>query len=151
MNKIENHAIKYWDKMWKAWKRNKLESPLNELATFCNYSSGGFYNYFIQFKNEYILKYNLFILKQHLPEEHYNNLIKAKELYDKHQDKKALAKIEEELFEQYNDFYFKDVGIVESIILDKLYNGEVSSIPSVRFWNDLKLKIRILIKKEIRM
>lgn len=36
MNKISNSAIKYWDKMWKVWKKNKLGTPLNELATYCN-------------------------------------------------------------------------------------------------------------------
>lgn len=67
-------------------------------------------------------------MKQHLPEKHYINLIKAKEIYDSYTDKKTLKKIEEEVFEQYNDFYFKDVGLVKSIILDKLYNGKLQSI-----------------------
>lgn len=148
MNKITNSAIKYWEKMWKAWKRNKLGSPLNELVTFCNYAANGFYNYFIHFKNEYVLKYNLFILKQHLPENHYNNLIKAKELYDFYQDKKSLAKIEEEVFKQYDEIYFQDVGLIESIIFDKLYNGEYESIPCALFLTKIRLFFyRMKIKK----
>lgn len=147
MNKITNSAIKYWEKMWKAWKRNKLGSPLNELVTFCNYAANGFYNYFIQFKNEYVLKYNLFILKQHLPENHYNNLIKAKELYDFYSDKKALAKIEEEVFKKYDEIFFQDVGLIESIIFDKLYNGEFECIPNA--YRFIKIK-QLFIKQKIK-
>lgn len=148
MKKITNSTIKYWNKMWKAWKRNRLGSPLNELVTFCNYAANGFYNYFIQFKNKYVLKYNLFILKQHLPENHYSNLIKAKELYDSYSDKKALAKIEEEVFKQYDEIYFQDVGLIESIIFDKLYNGEVFSIPNVSFWINIRIKLLKIFKRK---
>ena len=92
--------------------------------------------------------YKLFILKQHLPKNHYNNLIKAKELYDFYSDKKALAKIEEEVFKQYDEIYFQDIGLIESIIFDKLYNGEYESIPCVVFLNKIRLFFyKIKIKK----
>lgn len=130
MKKITNSAIKYWDKMWKAWRRNKLGSPLNELATYCNYMANGHYAYFSQFKKEYQFKYNLFVLKDFLPEKHYNNLIDAREIYDTYPNKKELSKIEEMVFAKVDDIYFDNIGFVESIIFEKLNNGEFECIPN---------------------
>ena len=50
--------------------------------------ANGNYAYFSHFKKEYQLKYNLFVLKDYLPEKHFNNLIVAKEIYDSYSNKK---------------------------------------------------------------
>ena len=36
MRKMESYTYRRWNKMWRLWKRNKLDSPLNELVTYDN-------------------------------------------------------------------------------------------------------------------
>lgn len=72
--------------------------------------ANGNYAYFSHFKKEYQLKYNLFVLKDYLPEKHFNNLIVAKEIYDSYSNKKELSKVEEKVFTKVNDIYFDNIS-----------------------------------------
>ena len=46
MRKMESYTYKRWNKMWRLWKRNKLDSPLNEVVTYDNYMAHGHLYYF---------------------------------------------------------------------------------------------------------
>ena len=70
--------------------------------------------------------------KLYLPKHHIDNLIEAKLIYDSYktkEQKKYLKQNEEEIFQKYDEIYFDDVGFVESIIMDKLYNGDYRGFP----------------------
>ena len=146
MKKITNYSIKKWNLMWKLWKIGLLDSPLNELATYCNYMANGHYNYLRRFKNDHVFKYNLFILKQYIPAKHIDHLLQAKEIYDSYktkEEKKYLKEHEENIFASYDELYFDEVGFVENIILDKLRNGEYTGIPKIFIFNLNVLKYKI--------
>ena len=81
MRKIESLTNKRWNKMWKLWKRKKLDTPLDELVTYYNAMCHGHLFYFKQFKgNSLEIIRQMWILKQYISKEHYNNLIEAYEL-----------------------------------------------------------------------
>ena len=50
MRKRECLTHKRWNKMWRLWKRRKLDTPLEELVTYYNSMSHGHAFYFKQFK-----------------------------------------------------------------------------------------------------
>lgn len=74
--------------MWKLWRKKKLDTPLDELVTYYNAMCHGHAFYFKQFKeNNLEILRHMWILKQYIPEEHYNNLKEAYELYNSLKDK----------------------------------------------------------------
>lgn len=81
MCKMESYTYKRWNKMWRLWKRNKLDSPLNELVTYDNYMEHGHLYYFqyLRYGNE--IKRNIWVIKNYLSKEIYDNLLKAYEIY----------------------------------------------------------------------
>ena len=120
MRKIECLTHKRWNKMWWLWKRRKLGTPLEELVTYYNSMSHGHAFYFKQFKgnNLEVLKH-LWILKEYLPEEHYNNLKEAFELFNTIKDNE-LTPYEEKTFLKYDEIYFLDNYFLHLILLNHL-------------------------------
>lgn len=123
MRKIEYLTHKRWNKMFRLWKRRKLDTPLEELVTYYNSMSHGHAFYFKQFKgNSLEVLRHLWILKEYLPEEHYNNLKEAFELFSTIKDKE-LTPYEEETFLKYDEIYFLDNYFLHLILWDLLtYN-----------------------------
>lgn len=140
MKTIVNTAVKQWDKMVKAWKHNNLATPLNELFTYCNYMANGHYSYLIQFKDESTYNQHLSVLREFLKDKYIDNLIEAKKIFDSYKDKKELKEIEEEVFKIQDESYFEDVGFVESIIFDRLYNGEQVGFQTTEIYKWFSLK-----------
>jgi len=81
MRKMESYTYKRWNKMWRLWKRNKLDSPLNELVTYDNYMAHGHLYYFQYLRYENEIKRNIWVIKNYLSKEIYDNLLKAYEIY----------------------------------------------------------------------
>lgn len=124
MRKIECLTHKRWNKMWRLWKRRKLGTPIEELVTYYNSMSHGHAFYFKQFKgNSLEVLRHLWILKEYLPEEHYNNLKEAFELFNTIKDKELTPYEEEETFLKYDEIYFLDNYFLHLILWDLLtYN-----------------------------
>ena len=124
MRKIECITHRRWNKMWRLWKRRKLETPLEELVTYYNSMSNGHAFYFKQFKgNSLEVLRHLWILKQYIPEEHYNNINEAYDLFNSIKDKELTPYEEEELFLKYDEKYFLDEFFLHLILWDLLsYN-----------------------------
>lgn len=121
MRKIECLTHKRWNKMWRLWKRKKLDTPLDELVTYYNAMIHGHVFYFKQFKgNSLEVLRHMWVLKQYIPEEHYNNLIEAYELYNSTKDKVLTPFEEEETFLKYDEKYFMDDYFLHLIIWDLL-------------------------------
>ena len=88
------------------WKRRKLDTLLEELVTCYNSMSHGHAFYFKQFKEISLeVLRHLWILKEYLPEEHYNNLKEAFELFNTINDKELIP-YEEETFLKYDEKFF---------------------------------------------
>lgn len=121
MRKIECLTIKRWNKMWRLWKRRKLDSPLDELVTYYNAMCHGHVFYFNQFKgNNSEIQRHMWIIKQYIPEDHYNNLKEAYELYKSINIKELTSFEEEETFLKYDEKYFTDDYFLHLIIWDLL-------------------------------
>ena len=102
--------------MWRLWKRSKLDTPLEELVTYYNSTSYEHAFFFKQFKvNSLEVLRHLWILKEYLPEERYNNLKEAFELFNTIKDKE-LTPYEEETFLKYDEIYFLDDCFVHLIL-----------------------------------
>ncbi len=99
----------------------KLDSPLDELVTYCNAMSHGHVFYFNQFKgnNSEMLR-DMWIIKQYIPEEHYNNLKEAYELFESIKDKGLTPFEEERAFLKNDEKYFLDNYFLHLIIWDLL-------------------------------
>ena len=74
MRKMESYTYKKWNKMWRLWKLHKLHSPLEELVTYDNYMAHGHVYFFNALKNEINIKRYMFVLKEFLSKEVYENL-----------------------------------------------------------------------------
>ena len=124
MRKIESLTHRRWNKMWRLWKKRKLDTPLDELVTYYNSMCHGHAFYFKQFKgNSLEVLRHIWILKQYIPEEHYNNLNEAYELFNSIKDKELTPYDEEELFLEYDEKYLLDDYFLHLIIWDLLTNN----------------------------
>ena len=120
MRKIECITHRRWNKMWRLWKRRKLETPLEELVTYYNSMSNGHAFYFKQFKgNSLEVLRHLWILKEYLPKEQYSNLKEAFELFNTIKDNE-LTPYEEKTFLKYDEIYFLANYFLHLILLNHL-------------------------------
>lgn len=123
MKKIENIIYKKWAKMLKLWKRNKLDSPLNELLTYDNYMAHGHLFYFKKVKLDSLINH-LNILKEYLSDMSYNNLINAYKIYINNKINilnNNFTKLElENLFINVDENYYKNGFEVTKIIMNEL-------------------------------
>ena len=121
MRKIENLTLKKWNKMWRLWRKRKLDTPLDELVTYYNAMCHGHAFYFKQFKgNNSEVRRHMWIIKQYIPEEPYNNLKEAYELYESIKDKGLTPFEEEKAFLKNDEKYFLDDYFLHLIIWDLL-------------------------------
>lgn len=110
MRKIESIIYRRWNKMWRLWRRGKLDSPLDELVTYYNAMSHGHAFYFKQFKgNGLEVLRHMGVIKQYIPEDHYNNIKEAYELFNSIKDKELTLFEEEKAFLKYDEKYFVKV------------------------------------------
>lgn len=142
MRRIESLTHRRWNKMWRLWKRKKLDSPLDELVTYYNAMCHGHTFYFKQFKgNSLEVSRHMWILKQYIPEEHYNNIKEAYEFFVSIKDKELTPYEEEELFLKYDEKYYLDDYFLHLIIWDLLtYNPYI-----IEPFNERKA-LRIILK-----
>ena len=121
MRKIESLTLKKWNKMWRLWRKRKLDTPLDELVTYYNAMCHGHAFYFKQFKgNNSEVRRHMWIIKQYIPENHYNNLKEAYELYESIKDKGLTPFEEENAFLKNDENYFLDDYFLHLIIWDLL-------------------------------
>ena len=107
-------------------EKKKIDTPLDELVTYYNAMIHGHAVYFKQFNNNLELLRHMWILKQYIPEDHYNNLIEAYEVYNSIKDKELTPLEEEEAFLKNDEKYFMDDYFLHLIIWDLLtYNPHI--------------------------
>ena len=114
---------KKWNLMWKLWKDGSLYSPLTELLSYENSMQiGGHLRYFKDTTpNE--VKEAMMIIKEYLPEEYYNNFLRAYLIYldmnCRINNGEKLSAIQmENLFYETDHCYYKDEGIMYKVLLD---------------------------------
>lgn len=117
MRKIEGLTNKRWNKMWRLWRIRKLDSQLDELVTYYNAMCHGHVFYFKQFKgNSLEVLRHMWVIKQYIPEDHYNNLKEAYELYESIKDKGLTPFEEEKAFLKNDEKHFLDDCFLHLII-----------------------------------
>ena len=140
MRKMLSCTYKRWNKMWKLWKCHKLNSPLEELVTYDNYMCEGHYYYFKYLNNDINIRRHMFVLKEFLSKEVYDNLEKAFKLYKENESilrSNKMSSMEiEELFLEVDEFFYDD-----SYELTKIIMREVSDSPDIEIFNIEKYKI----------
>ena len=100
--------------------------------------------YFKQFKgNSLEVLRHLWVLKEYLPEEHYNNLKEAFELFNTIKDKE-LTRYEEETFLKYDEIYFLDNYFLHLILWDLLFCFFTTSL---QFFTSLRYLKKNIISK----
>ncbi len=134
MRKMENYTYIKWNKMWRLWKRHKLETPLEELVTYDNYMAHGHLEYFKYLKNDLEIKRNMWIIKKFLSKEIYANLEKAYKLYNDNLsliNNNQLDEFElEKLFMKVDEKFYEDAYEMTKIIM-----REVSDCPYIKVYN----------------
>ena len=144
MRKMESYTYKRWNKMWRLWKRNKLDSPLNELVTYDNYMEHGHLYYFQYLRYENEIKRNIWVIKNYLSKARYDNLLKAFEIYKDNLEiinNKKISDFEiEKLFMEVDEKFYEDAYELTKIIMI-----ELSDFTSIKI-NNLKEKWRIMKK-----
>ena len=63
MRRMESYTYMRWKKMWRLWKRHKLDSPLEELVTYDNYMAHGHLCYFEHLKDNSLIERHMLVLK----------------------------------------------------------------------------------------
>lgn len=107
-----------WNKMWKLWADEKIESPYSELMTYqseiCN---GGHAQYFDNVGNVSDLPKEMSALAQILPSELIHNLEKA---YKAYLALEADAENEkaEEIIGQCDDMFYENEDVINHILED---------------------------------
>lgn len=144
MRKMESYTYKRWNKMWRLWKRNKLDSPLNELVTYDNYMAHGHLYYFQYLRYENEIKRNIWVIKNYLSKEIYDNLLKAYEIYKDNLEiinNKKISDFEiEKLFMEVDEKFYEDAYELTKIIMI-----ELSDFTNIKI-NNFKEKWRIMKK-----
>lgn len=139
MRKMENYTYKRWNKMWRLWKRHRLDSPLEELVTYDNYMTHGHFYYFQYLNRDIEIKRNMWILKEYLPKEMYENLENAYQLYKDNINKINSDKLDElqleKLFYEVDDKFYEDAYELTKIIMI-----ELSDYTSIKI-NNFKSKL----------
>lgn len=114
------------DKLWKKWEKFKLTPSLQEFLTYVfEVDNGGHLQYFV---NAELLKEDieqkLALLKQVLPENHYNNVDAAlKKYYDVNPQINSIEDFSEVAqkgdFDVFDDYYVSNFSELEKIIIKK--------------------------------
>ena len=130
MRKMESCTYKKWNKMWRLWKLHRLDSPLEELVTYDNYMAHGHLKFFKTLKTDInILRY-MFVLKEFLSTEVYENLQSAYKIYNDNKEIIYSGKLDEfeleELFLEVDEKYYEDTYELTKIIMEELaYNSNI--------------------------
>ena len=144
MRKMENLTYKRWKKMWRLWKYHKLDSPLEELVTYDNYMTHGHLCYFQHLKDDATIKRHMFVLKDFLSREFYENLEKAYKIYVDNKSKISSKKVSEfeleEMFMEVDEWYYDD-----SYEVLKLIMFELQEYCKIKI-NNLRERRKVLIK-----
>lgn len=134
MRKMENYTYKRWPKMWRLWKRHRLDSPLEELVTYDNYMTHGHLYYFQYLKKDYDIKRNIWIIKKYLSNEMIQNLDKAYQIYQDNleliNDKKLSDFELENLFMEVDEAFYDD-----SYEMTKIIMKELSDYTDIKIFN----------------
>ena len=130
MRKMESYTYMRWKKMWRLWKRHKLDSPLEELVTYDNYMAHGHYYFFIAIKNEINIKRYMFVLKEFLSKDVYENLENAYKIYVENLSIIKSGKLDEvgleNLFMEVDEKYYEDTYELTKIIMQELaYSSDI--------------------------
>jgi len=130
MRKMESYTYMRWKKMWRLWKRCKLDSPLEELVTYDNYMAHGHYYFFNALKNEINIKRYMFVLKEFLSKDVYENLENAYKIYVENLSIIKSGKLDEvgleNLFMEVDEKYYEDTYELTKIIMQELaYSSDI--------------------------
>jgi len=130
MRKMESYTYMRWKKMWRLWKRHKLDSPLEELVTYDNYMAHGHYYFFNALKNEINIKRYMFVLKEFLSKDVYENLENAYKIYVENLSIIKSGKLDEvgleNLFMEVDEKYYEDTYELTKIIMQELaYSSDI--------------------------
>lgn len=124
MRKMESYTYMRWKKMWRLWKRHKLDSPLEELVTYDNYMAHGHLCYFEHLKDNSLIERHMLVLKEYIPESFYSNLNKAYMIYKDIQLKREHKEFTdfdlEEIFMEVDEWYYEDSYEILKIIMAEL-------------------------------
>lgn len=124
MRKMESCTYKKWNKMWRLWKLHRLDSPLEELLTYDNCMAHGHLEFFKTLKIDInILRY-MFVLKEFLSKEVFENLESAYKIYKDNIEKINSGKLDklelEDLFIEVDEKYYEDTYELTKIIMEEL-------------------------------
>ena len=126
MREIESIIYRKLIKGLKIWETKKLDSPLDELITYDNYMSHGHFYYFNKLNTEDIIIKNIYLLKECLSDELYNNLLSAYDLYKKCMNSNNIQELSnlelEKIFMKVDEKYYENYFNVLIIIIENLEN-----------------------------
>lgn len=147
MRKMESYTYKKWNKMWRLWKLHRLHSPLEELVTYDNYMAHGHYYFFNALKNEINIKRYMFVLKEFLSKDVYENLENAYKIYVENLSIIKSGKLDEvgleNLFMEVDEKYYEDTYELTKIIMQELaYSSDI-------VFQDFKNKNKVIKKMKL--
>ena len=149
MRKMESYTYMRWKKMWRLWKRHKLDSPLEELVTYDNYMAHGHLCYFEHLKDNSLIERHMFILKDFLTVDFYKNLEKAYKIYIDNKSEivsKKYSEFElEDIFMEVDDWYYNDSYEVLKLIMIELQ--DYHKIKITNFIDRIKIAKEIIKRK----
>ena len=130
MRRMESYTYKKWNKMWGLWKSHRLDSPLEELVTYDNYMAHGHFEFFEALKNDVNIKRYMYVLKQYLSKEVYENLELAYKIYSDNKKiihNKKIDNLElENIFMEVDEKYYEDTYELTKIIMQELaYSSDI--------------------------
>ena len=146
MRKMESYTYKKWNKMWRLWKFHKLHSPLEELVTYDNYMAHGHVYFFNALKNEINIKRYMFVLKEFLSKEVYENLETAYKIYVENLSLIKSGQLDdvelENMFMEVDEKYYEDTYELTKIIMQELAYGSHINISNFMKRNKVIKKVR---------
>lgn len=150
MRRMESYTYKKWNKMWRLWKAHRLDSPLEELVTYDNYMAHGHFKFFEALKNDVNIKRYMFVLKQYLSKEIYDNLELAYKIYNDNKimiHSKKIDNLElENIFMEVDEKYYEDTYELTKIIMQELAYSSDIKINDFKNRNKIIRKVRSRIK-----